>query len=74
MEALFTWFVNLGSFFVSIASLLWDLVDGVLYVVDVILGAIAQLPFYFSWLPGSVVIGLVALIGLVVCLRVLEVF
>lgn len=73
VEQIYTWLINIGSFFVSVANLLWDLVDGVLYVIDVIAGAIVQLPFYFAWLPASVVVGLLALIGLVVALRFLEV-
>lgn len=72
VDAIYSALLSIGGFFVSIGELIFDLIDGVLYVVDIVLGAFAQLPFYFSWMPGIVGVGLLAILTVVLVLRIME--
>jgi phage-related protein len=58
---------NIGNFFSTVWDFIINFFTEIVYIIKLLASVVANIPSYFTWLPGSVI----ALIGLAVALVVI---
>lgn len=62
---------SIGDFFVTIGQFLYDFVKDIIYMIELVGEAVAQIPDYISWLPVEVVTIIVSIFAIVVIYKIL---
>lgn len=71
MEAILDVLEGIGRFVSAVVDFVIDLVEGLLYAVELMGQFVAEIPNYFSWLPSSVVATLVTIFAVVVVYKMI---
>lgn len=71
MEAIVSMLESIGNFFASIVEFVIDMVNDIVYVVELTGQTVVSIPGYFSWLPPAASALIVTIFGIVVVYKVL---
>ena len=71
MEAILDVLEGIGRFISAVVDFVIDLVEGLLYAVELMGQFVAEIPNYFNWLPESVVAILVTIFAVVVVYKMI---
>ena len=61
---------NIANFFVSIWEFITHVFEEIVYIIKLLGAAVASIPSYFTWLPGSVIALILVTIAIVVIYKV----
>lgn len=71
MQALVNWFTGLIDVLKSIIDFVIGIIKDLVYMIQLTGRFLAQIPSYFSWLPGSLISLVVVLFAIVVIYKII---
>lgn len=71
MEDLINLVKEIGQFIANAFDFLLDLIEDIVYMIELTAKSVGKIPDYFSWLPSSIVAMIVAIFAIVVIYKVL---
>ena len=71
LDSINSFFSNIGTFLENVTQFVNEFISDLVYVVKLLSRMVGQIPNYFSWLPSSVMVILVAIFSLVVIYQLL---
>lgn len=71
MQALLQFFKGIGNTIVSVVDFVIGLFQDLIYMIKLLGQVVLNIPAYFSWLPGELLVILVLIVGIVVVYKIL---
>lgn len=71
LETIKDFFLTFGEVFMSITNFLIGLIEDIVYIVKLVGTLVLNIPYYFSWLPESILVLVVGIFAIVVIYKVL---
>lgn len=71
MKAIFKAVKNIAKMLSTLFDFIVDLIQDLIYVVELLADGLKELPMMFSWLPGALVTAIITIFGIVVIYKIL---